>query len=1632
MTSGNNSNAFCADYSNIASCLFSIQAMEAGGGFANYPEILRLLNILEGDPLLKLYSKTLIVLARLQGVEITSEYLAGDFWKVDFSATDFWVGYTDTTNTGYSSTFQTVLNIFKVFCSRSSELTAAEIQSLNTVFVAVLDAFNALQQYLIQHGINPCGATIGTHYNNSTSLYLQAAGSDGSGGIAQGIHLRWSLAGDLGANHLPTGNYYTSSSNQVGYNQPDDFVQVSRTPYANPAVVTLDLSSAIPAIDYASLRWTYILNQVTNSQSITNIVRLTFKDAQLYNQAALTMSPQANPFAFLKAYDGPIDLQVDDKNLFSVGYDFRLSDGQSSAALRLEAFGISEAEGASTESLNIRKTVSVNSSTPATGTISGDDIAHVQLQTSGGYLQSISFETYADFIGTRASSDWTTVGSLFALSLDDTTVFNQLETSQYPIDDLWPQYKDGTKVKVANYKDKWTTTHGSDTSIKATVQEYLSLGEVDPRAQVTVVEDSAAAAPGFLISYLDILNLMAMDYHVARMLGLGYIDTTIAADAGQTSYVYKVSYSNRRSIGSTATVTYEYMSLPTGTLDSRLPQTPALEPVTYKMPGDNTLTGGVFDDNGYAAVSDVRLINLTRAPYNYELPDITLSSDPSSGNDYNIFENSRSLLYGIEYRPATQTNFVKPGITTELAQDYAYYAYDPDFPSSGVLETTLVPDNEANLYLHFEKNPGVHAYAIYGVNWFSRASALSNEADTDATVFPLRNSLLAPSEVAVQYIQEEDTPLFTTATEQNWLIGRSDQFAGQDVDFTRVTFNRLDITDLSHVSDIDTFDYSTVIKATRAKAWFKPEQPLQVTGVIDDVIPGSDNQVAIYSGSYTQLDGTQAVPTIATADLPRFAGSLFVTPEGQFTVISVAAGTDGPVFTLQQVAETNNIEDPSEPGFYGANTTYKSPSAGSRFTVIENLANSDNWHAVTEDIELVNFGNPASPLLESSTDDQGNVTRFLIGGLSGGAVIEQLKDTDGNDMPGYYSVNFDSVALDPHPQVNLPFDPANPGANAPGSLHAPNVEWYNGLIRIPLANGADKKLVQVIRIIQSNPLMVYVLDAGYQDDPIQTSASSTDLVPLVNFHPGYRAWLFAEPAPSYFNGANILPTDQKGKKTLMTLQTTDTDAGGSGLVSPLSPPVILFARKIDAPVQPEMPLTYGLKVRPDATTKAAFTFDMKIAPDSSGAARFPFGFMFYRTNNEDVLEALYNPDTVTSILTTLDGLPVDDNFNQRYNELVNLVFDTGSATPGSFKVYDGYGFPVPDKTGLLTSGDTLDIIKSKCLGAIHSTLLPLTAQVPVFQYIKQGKQTDNKLPTIRTMDGDLLDPSSPSFDPFPMIRQYTNSGEANTTCVRFTDYMLNGSSRFLYFYAASEVTNQLVIGPVSPFAGPVTILHTIPAEAPLVKNFTLGPPAVVSDSPVAVTFYVTPFSPEDTMTKIRIYRASDPNKALALVGMDTHVDTAIVTDSQLGIVVTDTFDDLATIPFGDMVYYRLSFVRTISNENDQPEDVIGLGSDIVTVNLIDTNNPDAPQLSYDQTSNTLSWLPTTNKGTYYLFQQNSKGNWQKIYSVTPTSSTNPMTYTLPAALPATDTDGNPLYYRFKVTVQNSSGLLNLVDNELTI
>jgi hypothetical protein len=83
----------------------------------------------------------------------------------------------------------------------------------------------------------------------------------------------------------------------------------------------------------------------------------------------------------------------------------------------------------------------------------------------------------------------------------------------------------------------------------------------------------------------------------------------------------------------------------------------------------------------------------------------------------------------------------------------------------------------------------------------------------------------------------------------------------------------------------------------------------------------------------------------------------------------------------------------------------------------------------------------------------------------------------------------------------------------------------------------------------------------------------------------------------------------------------------------------------------------------------------------------------------------------------------------------------------------------------------------------------------------------------------------------------------------------------------------------------------------------------------------------------------------------------------------------------------------------------------------------------------LQWNSVVHNATYYLYKMNSTGNWQKIYQIK--SNQDPLTVNLITdlqinSLQKIDADGNTIYHRFKVGVENSSGLLNLTDNELTV
>ncbi|MCJ0743117.1 hypothetical protein [Pedobacter montanisoli] len=1648
-----NNNAFCSDYSSIKNCLVAIQLAARNGDFNDYPEVLQRINSLDSDFLRKLYLRVITILGILNGEEgfpevridgdfdeldfdeldfwvgFSDSNISGDFFKQDFFELDFWVGFMDSENDDYVAVFQTILNIFKEFCMRSDELGEYEKALIDASLQPFLDAFAELQNLLESLGINPCTDSASKYYNNSKEIFLQVAGSDGFDNIAEGFHLRWSLAGALAENHLPKGDYFTQNTNSNGFNKSNDFIKVYRTPYQDPVIAILDFETVRPVVNSARLYWTYTINQTVNGKIFSNQVRLYFTDQQKYYQLATTLSPNTDSFNFINNYDAVIEAEVIGKTGFS--FNFELSKTTSgTSVLKVEAHNELN-ENAD----QIRLTQNINQGT-TNAFITGDNISLLKVKKSADVkIRKLSFETYHDFYHSRSLSNWQEIGDGFALDLTDTKVFERLENASYPIDNLWPQYNDGTRVKVNNYKDKWSGAYIEqiDQNVKELVQLYLTKSETDPRAYYRIFEDGTDPAQGQDVSLLDILNLQALDYHMARMLGLGHIDTPGAVAPGQ-QYIYRISYQNKKTLGSTVVTQFNYMSLPVSKQDKRLPGKPVMRPVNYNLYAQPSDFVSSFDEYGYGKLDQIRVVNIGRDFFNSELKAYDFFADLQQSDNENFCLAPKPVFYGIEYRASNSTTYVKPEITSteDPAFGKVYYAYDNDFPVTGIPEVTVLPDDPYSLFVHFERNPGVHYYAIYGVNWFSRSSVLSDEEHTDETVFTPNNQLIPPTDLAVQYIQKEDELIFTTSIEQGWYQKRALRFPGQDIGLTRITFNWLDIVDVSSIPDITPQTLQDVVRANETNIFFKPALQKEVVGIISDIrsVSGTEDQLLLYTSGYQLITGELKKPTINNTDLNRFTGSILSTNEGQFKVLSVYNdANDLPVITIEKLYKIIRTEEDEEEGMYGAYKEYTVPVIGSRFSLVENLGNENNWFKLNEKIQLVSYADEQNPVIEVESAEGGD-SRFWVGGIHGNAIITKVTHVD-EPFDGYYQISFDQTALPDHPQVNIPYDPQQPDQNEPGSLHGPHVEWYGGVVRIDMNEGTEKKLLQVLILQQNNPLKLYVYDAGYATNPIKFSATETDYI-QVNYHPGYRAYLFAEPEPVYqFNAQHILPgEDDNDKRTLMAIQTVCTSLN---YTSSVSTPAVLLARNIYEPKQPDTPVAAGLKVRPDATKKAAFTFDMRIPPEQ-GAARKPFGFMFYRTSHQQVLSALYEPQTIDAILADLASLSSDLYYNQRYLDMVHLDFE--NQTTLQFKVYNAepqpYGFPSPDKAGLIEVGDTTEQKMAKLQAAVFSTLLPLTEQPPILRYLEEGLQTSNQIPVIRDADGNLLDPGDPRFKPFPMVRYYTKDTDVNATYIRFTDYLLDSSYRDLYFYAGVEVNNLLNYGPLSPFLGLVEVLQTTPALPPVIQSYTFVPATVLSDNDITVQIKIALIPEVEHISKLRIYRTAELSHTLSVIQMEYSFDVDIDPLQEESYEITDDFSGIENIPLGKTMYYRVAGIRIINNEEGENEEILSYPSELFEVQLIDLRSPDAPLLVYDDQQNKISWNATTDTGSYYLYKQNNRGNWEHIYSVLPPLTNAQMDYEIPAPLNFTDEDGDRIYHRFKVQVENLSGRMNIIENELTI
>ncbi len=1491
----------------------------------------------------------------------------------------------------------------------------------------------------------------------SPHVYLQSSGSDGSDGSVIGYHLRWAFRKLLGQQHLPKGNLADSAGQYpttIGFNRSDDFVRVYKTPYLNRYQVLMSFSAAPNALveSGATREWWYNSLVTAGVPGATTDIFVRFVDVAQYDALRVTYNPASNSIGLIAQYTGILEVGAKNKPSFSFRPNIFTTAGP--ILVQYEAISLPDVTDTTSRFIAVRGT---HTSILGMGDVVAEDVEYWRFQYSGGYPKEIMFETCQDYIaGAYNDCTWTKVGDFClddGIADGDTNVFKQLQdTPNWQIDGQWPKYNDASnlgefKVKLQNYQDRW-----NNDGLKTAVVDYLTLSQTDLRAIGSLAETGVATttnppSAGVLeVSYLDMLNLVSGDYHVARMLGMGHIHGRQVAHPSDR-YVYLMEYVTEAELSEGSGpgfVRHYYMTPPVSIGDAKRPPVPVLEnPPTYGLEMD-VMTGTpnmLTDPNGYAPYGNMRFVNLHRQKHRYELP---FENFFASTNPFNLYAESLPVAYGVEYRDdlASVGNYVKPELLHEASKT------DP----SGMPETTLIFETGKNpVFTHVEHNEGIHHYALYSINWFSRPSLPSNEASTDATLFPKLNSLLPPLNFAVQLIQPEAPRLFTTQDEQARLASI---LPAQDKTLVRATF------DWNHIHNVA---YQV---ADKVEFFHKEHSPLIVRGKIKSgygaiTIDANTHIATVQTMRYVIASSSPAVtvqPNILPTDVGRFIGGTFVANGKPFVIANVISQGlgDDPIFELEQLRDTQTI-DPNNNQVYSTLETYDSPEEGEVFFVVENLNSASSWDSqLVKEVDIV----PFLPLhTETVTYDDGTTQVKTFGGLYATATITHIPDPNPNSAPGtitgYYFITYTSG-------IHLP------------AIADPDTEFYLGSVRVPIGTTSEKKVLKVIFINDSGPgLQLVAYDPDHLTDPIIPNLAGAYPGIPVNFHPSYRVYFYADTVGgNNFEEATIMPAFNAGsKETYMSARSKDSSL--AGYVSAMAPASVVLARELRAPVAPGMPMGGMFATRPNFYGKATYTFDVEV--------EHPFSLIFYRANERKILDTLYKPETVAAIYAQLDGMgEYDARFDaNRWSDLVHVNTDGDDLFIEH--VLNGFRFPIPDNDGYVipnpnplviekpfvggtvppgstalvgTTGSTMrDIVRD----AINGAFLPLSELPLVFDQLTQTTiETSGRKPKIRNANGDrLVFGTDPDYDPWPMSVRYERDGAGvlllggdpgygnvlNTKLVRFSDYTLDGASKNIYFYFAVELSNTLQVSGRSPIAGPVYLMNAAAPEAPAIRKVTASLQDPFANTKFGVSLSVSGYLPSEGVVKYKLFRTFDATDALSVRTMQA------VKEVSLGEAIVDDFSDLGYVPFTEPLYYRVVAFREIVNEQGDLELIPSKPSNLALTNVVDNTHPPQPVLQWSSSPLTpthplqyhdvkLSWNTDVYKGTYHLYKMDARGTWVKI--LTTQNGTAEIEVLLSATsfgsgtLLKEDPDGDTLYHLFRVQAVNSSGLVSIGQKTITV
>jgi hypothetical protein len=1141
----------------------------------------------------------------------------------------------------------------------------------------------------------------------STHLQIAAAGSKGLDST-KGIHLRWILAGELGANHLPKGDLFTGTNSN--FNKTDDFVKVYRAAYTKVAY-KLDLTKKPQSIDSRNALWVY----KTGLRSIY----VYFKSKAKYLTTRASIDPMVNPSGFIQAYGNEI-IEIENKSELFFAAELKFTSANDSGIVKLETLSVAENSIVASKRLSNRKTYS--STQVNTIRVVAENGRSIRFKASSCLLNEINFEFYSDFIlNANVNGVWDLKGK-YALTTDDNKAFEQLEPKLNAVHGKWLKFNDGEYVNVNNYKDKWKrTTAADDKNIKQVVQSYLdlSLNVNNPTAletikfndSVPVNEPQEGEAAEFAensteISNLDLLNIAANDYHIARMLGLGCIDIDETVLSGE--YIYLTEYVTLKNLegGSTPKeVQHLSMSIPTSVNTERLPlpvQLSKFLPGLNAGSDEDEQTSKITDPQGYSFDGKKRYVSL----FMNDITDYSVNTAFfSSTAEYDGSSFTFPIYAGVDYKiKDLDPTWVKP----ELAFDSAYSNVTAALtPGSYEPAPIIIPESGKSFLNVRQEKTGSNTYIYqgYGINIFSRATS-GRQLEIISEIKP-KNTLLPPTGINSLLITEENPLMFTSVNEQVKFKALLDDESIADKTYIRLLFEYYATQEILNYAVPDGMSNADALLADKIypdneelfadyfKLYYRDSLPQIEHAKIAGITNSLSNELTsiIKIKEYKILSsGEEITINLTDENKNRFIGGILTVGDQNYIIqginnVVITAGKfdSADIEVLKKEVSESLLSDGDATLESEQIQEIKKP-VNELCSLVENMLTPANWHQpgpISFQVQLPEALKTVHREIVLQKDSQGNDTLQVekTRGIWNKRVIiekvleqafqvdqngEYVLDANENAIPlpvtekkhfGLYTLTFKGLKLTQHPQFN------NNGNS---------VEWMNGSVRlftkscfegtnpIPVKSRKEFKVVRADNIGINEDLVLTINDPAFKikKDGTQSMDPDYDHIVIkeneahipqeqeVNYYPSYKVYLFADPANG-ITAANILP--RAGENTHYSIFGISSHSNSPDYDSKISVPNPMYAVRIEKPIKPEDVKGALYATRPDFFNRSTYTFTTRYT-------RRPYGMLHYRANDDALLNVLYETATIKTIRENLSKLGGNNEtyFTNRWQDFLNF------------------------------------------------------------------------------------------------------------------------------------------------------------------------------------------------------------------------------------------------------------------------------------------------------------------------------------------------------------------------------------------